>query len=169
MLGSSLRPAPSTLDGRSGRLYRGRPETSRDDDLDLVGQDADPEDRRPPRAEGAARVAVELIRDGDLRADRGGADPAMLDAVAAEVEAAEDEPEVMQRLEGAGVAEDDQVELAVVPPGGRARRGGPRAYRGRLKTNAVVPTIVSSAPGSSTRIERAGNRYERLERITGST
>ena len=50
--------------------------------------------------------------------DDGVADFTVFDVGAVEVEAADDEPEVMEGAEGSGLAEDDEVEEAVVGPGG---------------------------------------------------
>ena len=78
-----------------------------------------------PGSTDAAGVAVELDGDGGGGLDRHPADPPVGDPGAVQVQPPDDQPEVMQGPERPGVAEDDQVEPAVVAPGRAGRTGAP--------------------------------------------
>ena len=82
----------------------------------------------------------------------------MGDAGAVQVQAADDQPEVMQRPERAGVAEDDQVEQAVVAPGRRGERQA-QGVSGQVEDEGRRADQVSSRPSArSAVIVSAGNR-----------
>ena len=112
---------------------------------------------RAGRAEEPRGIAVELDRDRLVARRSDAADPAMEDAGVVEVDAAEDQPEVVERLERARVAEDDQVEQAVVLAG----RGGerqPEGVAGQVEDEDGRAVELLLGAGSSIRTRIDGKR-----------